>query len=196
MSNEIGDTLKLMALGRPFQLGMLYNGRSDAYNNSNCNNISTEDTFEEKSAMLGINAELKLSVLAGLVKVSGAANYVNDRKETELIERLTLKYSTTTRFDQLTMAHLGKKKTNHPEVFDQQIATHVVTGVLYGAEAFFILDRLISDSEDRTEVHGSVKAALNKITKIRISGSGEVDLTDDDKKDTDKLTYQFYGDFN
>ncbi|CAF1372540.1 unnamed protein product [Didymodactylos carnosus] len=185
MSTETTSVLKLRALGRPFQLGMLYDARNDELipgitlwnptvlekNIKSVDNtretgykISTEDTFEEKSSMLGINAELKLSVLAGLVEVSGSAEYINDRKKTEHVERLTLQYSTKTRFDHLTMTHLGRGNANHPEVFDQKIATHVVTGIFYGAEAYLIFDRTYSSTEDRTKVQGLVKAAVPSLT--------------------------------
>ena len=41
------------------------------------------------------------------------------------------------------METLGKVQHHH--VFDDKTATHVVTGVLYGAEAFFFLDRQVLD---------------------------------------------------
>ena len=217
MSGENASTLKLMALGRPFQLGMLYDVRkvelipgitlwdpkvlkdnihSDENNRKTSYKVSTEDTLEEKSTMLGISAELKLSVLSGLVEVSGSAEYINDRKKSSHIERVTLQYSTTTRFDQLTMAHLGEGNMKHSQIFGKQVATHVVTGITYGADAFFLFEKSVSNQDDRKEIHGTLKAALNKIPKVEISGSFQLDLTAKEKQVTDKLECQFYGDFN
>lgn len=208
--------LQVMALGRPFQLGMLYDVRNDklipgttlwnpkilrenihSENNTRRTSykISIEDSFKEKSAMLGINSELKLSILAGLARVSGSAEYINDHKRTKLTKRVTLQYSTTTRFDQLTMAHLGRGNINHPEIFYQQNATHVVTGILYGAEAFFLFDQTFSNSEHRREIRGSVKAALHKILKAGIADA-RLELTNEEREVTDRLACTFYGDFN
>ncbi|CAF1519844.1 unnamed protein product [Didymodactylos carnosus] len=208
--------MEIMTLGRPFQLGMLYDSRNDQLvpgftlwepeilknnidsrsNPSTTYQILKEDTLQEKTQVLGMDANLKMSVLSGLIEASGSAKYVHDRKTTEHQERLTLKYSTTTRFEQLTMKHLGKGNASYTEVFDQQTATHVVTGISYGAEAFFIFDRILSSNENRTEVHGHVEAMLKKIPKFEISGNGKLDLNDNEKKIAERLTCQFYGDFH
>ncbi|CAM4844634.1 unnamed protein product [Rotaria magnacalcarata] len=210
------STIEMMALGRPFQLGMLYDSRSDQlipgitlwdsqllktnidFRPTPTTNykISKEDTLQEKTHMLGIDANLKISVLAGLIEVSGSAKYIHDRKLTEHQERLTLKYSITTRFEQLTMDHLGKSNAKYTEVFDQKTATHVVTGIMYGAEAFFIFDRTLSSNENRTEVDGHVETMLKKIPKCDILGKCQLDLNDNEKNIAERLTCQFYGDFH
>jgi len=78
-TGNIISPLQLMVLGRPFQLGMLYDIRTDKLissitlwdpkilqeniqsrddNRKMSYKISTEDTLEEKSAMLGIMRKL------------------------------------------------------------------------------------------------------------------------------------------
>lgn len=151
--------IPMVTLGRPFHLGMLYDIRSDtiitgttlwdpqnlANNTSTYNQpytgfeIITEDSVDTKAHALGVEASLKLSLVGGLIKISGSAKYAQDYQKTNKEARLTLKYSTTTHFEQLTMKHLGKGNLNHPDLHDTNIATHVVTGVLYGAEAFLCL---------------------------------------------------------
>ncbi len=39
------------------------------------------------------------------------------------------------------MEHLGARNVKHCNVFQEGSATHVVTALLYGAQAFFIFDR-------------------------------------------------------
>ena len=90
----------IAALGRPFDLGMLYDRRSEKlilgktlwspdhlsqavttitkpYTNSE---VLAEDTIDDKASALNIEASLKLSFLGGLVNVQGAAKYLDDRK--------------------------------------------------------------------------------------------------------------------
>ena len=171
------------ALGRPFNLGMLYDRRSDQlvvgetlwspdhlgqgvstitepYTNSE---VLTEDTIDDKTSALNIEASLKLSFLGGLVNVQGAAKYLDDRKTSSHHSRVVLKYETTTELKQLTMEHLGQGKVQYPEVFDNDIATDVVLGIPYGAKAFLIFDQEVSKDESEKEVHGNMEVLVKSL---------------------------------
>uniref|UniRef100_A0A8C5MHJ3 SNTX thioredoxin-like domain-containing protein n=1 Tax=Leptobrachium leishanense TaxID=445787 RepID=A0A8C5MHJ3_9ANUR len=114
-----------------------------------------------------ISASLKASFFGGLVSVGGSATYINDTKSSSHNARVTLKYSRTTRFDQLTMNHLGAQNMTYPEVFDKGTATHVVTGILYGAQAFLIFDReqeKESVSRFNCTFHGDFALDKNPVT--------------------------------
>ena len=203
------------ALGRPFDLGMLYDRRSDQliigktlwsldhqgqavntitkpYTNSE---VLAEDTIDDKTSALNIEASLKLSFLGGLVNVQGAAKYLDDRKTSSRHSRVVLKYETTTELKQLTMEHLGRGKVQYPEVFDQDIATDVVVGILYGAKAFLIFDQEVSKDESEKEVHGNMEVLVKALPGISIDGRGSVDITEDQKKKTEKMHCKMYGDF-
>ena len=197
------------ALGRPFHLGMLYDRRSDQliigktlwsldhlsqavntitkpYTNSE---VLAEDTIDDKTSALNIEGSIKLSFLWGLVNVHGAAKYLDDRKASSHHSRVVLKYETTTEFKQLTMEHLGPGKVQYPEVFDQDIATDVVVGILYGAKAFLIFDQEVSKDESLKEVHGSMELLVKSLPGI------STDITEDQKKKTEKMHCKMYGDF-
>ena len=203
------------ALGRPFDLGMLYDRRSEKlilgktlwspdhlgqavntitkpYTNSE---VLAEDTIDDKASALKIEASIKLSFLGGLVNVQGAAKYLDDRKTSSHHSRVVLKYETTTELKQLTMEHLGRGKVQYPEVFDQNIATDVVVGILYGAKAFLIFDQEVSKDESLKEVHGNMEVLVKSLPSIHIDGRGSVDITEDQKKKTEKMHCKMYGDF-
>jgi hypothetical protein len=211
------EKIEIAALGQPFQLGMLYDQRRDQmiagvtlwdadklkdnikrtpkpYTNFE---LVTEDTLNAKTHVLGIEAELKLSILSGLVSVSGAAKYVDDQKTSNSHARITGRYTTTTQYDELTMTHLAEQNIkytdvlNHPEIKP----THVVVGILYGADAFFIFDRTVSDNENHKDVSGKLKILVNKIPQLSVDGSGQLNLDEKDKESNDKLSCKFYGDF-
>ena len=203
------------ALGRPFDLGMLYDRRSEKlilgktlwsayhlgqaiktitkpYTNSE---VLAEDTIDHKTSALNIEASIKLSFLGGLVNVQGAAKYLDDRKTSSHHSRVVLKYETTTELKQLTMEHLGRGKVQYPEVFDQDIATDVVVGILYGAKAFLIFEQEVSKDESEKEVHGNMEVLVKSLPGISIDGRGSVDITEDQKKKTEKMHCKMYGDF-
>ena len=203
------------ALGRPFDLGMLYDRRSEKlilgkklwspdhlsqavniiptpYTNSE---VVTEDTIDDKARALDIEANLKLSFLGGLVDVRGAAKYLDDRKTSSRHSRVVLKYETTTELKQLTMEHLGREKVQYPEVFDQDIATDVVVGILYGAKAFLIFDQEVSKDECLDKVHGNMEILVNALPGVSIDGNGSLDITEDQEKKLKAMRCKMYGDF-
>jgi len=91
----------------------------------------------------------------------------------------------------------GLSKFQHTRVFDDKIATHVVTGVLYGAEAFFVFDRQVSESESYRDIHGRVEAMVKALPSIdlEIGGSAEVGIKQGEKEEASKFECTFYGDF-
>ncbi|XP_058872609.1 neoverrucotoxin subunit alpha-like [Acipenser ruthenus] len=216
MANTGDETLEMAALGRPFQLGMLYDCRKDSlipgitlWNPEELQgsinerthpitefSVSTSDSIEDKASALKMDASLKASLLGGLVQVGGAAKYFNDTQKSTRQSRVTLQYYTTTRFENLTMNHLAKGKVSHPSVFEDKTATHVVTAVLYGAQAYFVFDRQVSSEEKKQEIHGEMELAISKIPTIKINGQGSIDLKETEKAEVEKFECTFYGDFH
>ncbi|KAM9164504.1 uncharacterized protein ACDP82_001885 isoform 1-T2 [Pangshura tecta] len=210
------DTIEMPALGRPFQLGMLYDCRSDSLipgitlwdletlrndvdAKPQCKTdyqIIASDTTDDKASALNVTASLKASFLFGLVEVSGSAQYLSNTKTSKHQARVSLQYSTTTQFKQLTMSHIGRQNVSYPDVFDQGTATHVVTAVLYGAQAFFVFDREVSSSENIQEIQGNLQLAIKKIPLVSIEGEGALKMDDREKEQAEKFSCKFYGDFS
>ena len=93
------------------------------------------------------------------------------------------------------MEQLARSNIQHPNVFDEGTATHVVTAVLYGAEAFFTFDREIESGENYRDIHGNMEVVIKAIPGITdIKGSADLDIGDQDKKEKDKFQCKFYGD--
>ncbi|XP_039592095.1 neoverrucotoxin subunit beta-like isoform X2 [Polypterus senegalus] len=155
--------------------------------------VITSDSLDEKTSTLNVTASLKASFLCGLIEVDGSAKYLNDTKSSKRQSRVTLHYSTTTRMEQLSMSHLGNQNVDYPEVFEQKSATHVVTAVLYGAQAFFVFDQSSSKEEERQEIKGKLALTITKF--ISVKAKGDLKMTDEEKKTTDHLNCTFYGDF-
>uniref|UniRef100_A0A3Q2E7Z9 Fibronectin type-III domain-containing protein n=1 Tax=Cyprinodon variegatus TaxID=28743 RepID=A0A3Q2E7Z9_CYPVA len=207
--------LEMATLGRPFSLGMLYDRRQDILipgltlwdcdglekdktENSQPNSefeIVASESIEDKISALNVEASLKASFLGGLVKVEGSAKYLNDQRTSKNQARVTLKYKTTTKFQALSMNHLGRGNVKHPYVFDQKIATHVVAGILYGAQAFFVFEQEKSDTESHQDIQGNLKVMIEKIPCLSIEGKGSLNLEDKDIEKIRKFSCKFHGDF-
>ncbi|XP_057183269.1 cytolytic toxin-alpha-like [Triplophysa rosa] len=139
-------------------------------------------------------SSLKASFMGGLVEVGGSAKYLHDTKSTNQQSRVTMYYSETTRFEQLTMTHLSK--FTNPQVFDQKTATHVVTAVLYGAQAFLVFDRTLSEDENKQKIEGQLNVMVKNIPTFSIQGEGAVKMNDDEKKIAENISCTFHGDFH
>ncbi|XP_059201269.1 uncharacterized protein LOC131980987 [Centropristis striata] len=209
-------TIEVAALGRPFSLGMLYDCRQDVLvpgmtlwdhddlekdtrekpNPSSDFEMVASESIEDKSSALKVEASLKASFLGGLVKVDGSAKYLNDHKTSKNQARVTLKYKTTTKFHELSMNHLGRDKVKHAYVFDQGLATHVVTGILYGAQAFFVFDREVSESENHQDIQGNLKVMIKKIPCLAVEGEGSLKMEDKETENVEKFSCKFHGDFS
>ncbi|XP_043082055.1 uncharacterized protein LOC122329668 isoform X2 [Puntigrus tetrazona] len=199
------NVIEMAALGRPFQLGMLYDCRTEktiagikpwkkeelAKNTCSCHRINTHfkvkasDTITDKSNLLNINGGLNLSVLGGLVEVNGAAKYFKDTKTSFKQQRLVLHYHSTSEFEELAVNQLPTKD------IPDDVATHVVTGILYGADACFVFDRKVSSDEDKRPL----KVALEKLNTISLQGKADLNMNDKEKTEVKDFTCTFYGDF-
>lgn len=70
---------------------------------------------------------------------------------------------------------------------DNDTATHVVTGILYGADACFVFDRDVSSNEDRKTVKGEVKVAFEKLQGIISVGANAGLNVNHSQKNSQKL---------
>ncbi|KAK9972728.1 hypothetical protein ABG768_026015 [Culter alburnus] len=209
------EPIEVAALGRPLYPGMLYDCHKDAFipgvtlwdKKSLSEDLdshpqpmtdlkfSSSDSLSDKFSLLDVSASLKASFLGGLVEVGGSAQYLRDTKSSNQQSRVTMYYSETTRFDQLTMTQLGSDHITYPEVFDQKTATHVVTGVTYGAQAVMVFDRIFSEEENKQKIEEELNIMVKKIPGFSIEGKGAIDMTDRDKKVAESISCTFYGDF-
>ncbi|KAM9840700.1 stonustoxin subunit beta-like [Aulostomus maculatus] len=213
-SRAPSDILTMSALGQPFTIGMLYDARKSLLvpgftlwdettltqhttvspqRNSQFS-ITASDTIESKSSMLDIDASLKASFLGGLIELEGSAKYLNDQKRYKNQSRVTFKYKATTHFKQLSMTSLGTLDTHQTEVIEKGLATHVVTGILYGANAFFVFDSEKLEESDVQKIEGSMQALIKKIPSFDVEGKVDIKLTDEEKALTKKFSCKFYGD--
>ncbi|KAF4075337.1 hypothetical protein AMELA_G00233270 [Ameiurus melas] len=205
--------MEIPALGRPLYPGMLYDCRRDSFipgvtlwdkkalrddldvhqQPQTHLKFAASDTLSDKANLLDISASLKASFLCGLVEVGGSANYLRDNKSSARQCRVTMQYIQTTKFEQLTMKELGH--ITYPQVFDQKTATHVVTAVLYGAQAFMVFDHITDKNENKQAVEGKLHAVVKKIPNTSIEGDGSIKMNDEEKQLAENISVTFYGDF-
>ena len=157
--------------------------------------IVASESINDKTSALDVSASLKASFLAGNVEVEGSAKYLRHNKTSKNEATVTLKYEATTKFEQLSMDHLGRDNLKYLDDFEQGKATHVVTGILYGAKAFFVFNSDVCNDENCQEVEGKLKVMVKKIPSISIDGEGSLKMKVEEKKSVEKFSCNFHGDF-
>ncbi|XP_055359404.1 neoverrucotoxin subunit alpha-like isoform X2 [Betta splendens] len=215
MEKESNMTIMVAAVGRPFSTGMLYDCRNDTlvpglslWKRENLSQfmgerpqlysdfeIITSDSTEDKSSALNVSASLKASFLSGMVEVEGSGKYLKNDVKSKNHARVTLKYEAYTKVQELSMDHLGRDNVDYKDILTKGVATHVVTAVLYGAQAFFVFDRELSKDEDRQNIEGHLKVAIQKIPKVSIEGEGSVCIDDKFSKTVEEFSCKYHGDF-
>lgn len=225
-TSEDGNIITMAAMNRPFRVGMLYDCRIEELLHGlslwdddilrrtmvqrlDCSDfeVHCSDSFDKKAEALDMSGPLKLSFLSGLLSLDGSGKYLADKKTSSQHQQVTLQYKCTTRVESLTMKQLGEGRIQHPEMFCK--ATHVVTSVTYGAQAFFIFDvhrdDMPSDSEksgegrlggrDGENYTGLLENIVKKISGMKFDGKGKGTWTKHEEELIKKCQCRFYGDF-
>uniref|UniRef100_A0A914CPR5 SNTX MACPF/CDC-like domain-containing protein n=1 Tax=Acrobeloides nanus TaxID=290746 RepID=A0A914CPR5_9BILA len=178
------STLVIPSLGRTASLGDVYDARRDEFVHgvsilqksvppeliNTINNPTTEhdmfvtDKLSTKLTKLDLSAELKLSVLNGLVEVKGSASFINENKSTSHAFQYNLIQKITTLDEKINIQHEGITKCLTKNVGDD--GTHVVVGITYGANTVITLTNENEEKEDLLHLEGEFQtqkvASLNK----------------------------------
>uniref|UniRef100_A0A1X7SNN7 SNTX MACPF/CDC-like domain-containing protein n=1 Tax=Amphimedon queenslandica TaxID=400682 RepID=A0A1X7SNN7_AMPQE len=189
-----GETLvETVCLGRPFKLGMLYASFNDSLfpydgkktfwthwnikkytttrENTSINyDVITDDSLSSKLRHLGVKSgHLALNLLSGLVKTTSArsVDYLKDTIVSNRQIRVVLKYQCVTKYKELNMPwfHCFSKACIFSP--DQVVATHVVVGVEYGAEAYFVFDKDLGNSEDYQETRRLMESLISYLPDLK-----------------------------
>ncbi|KAK1776025.1 LOW QUALITY PROTEIN: hypothetical protein QBC45DRAFT_453543 [Copromyces sp. CBS 386.78] len=166
------------ALGYEVGLGTLYDSRTDTFlphslfketpanavdSQAKVNStakLSKATMFRQKLADLGVGTELGASILAGLSPIDGCGLYLTDHHKTSgHVAHSSLHYTITTAEEELNLTASGVKDLIIPDVLDSANATHVVTGITWGAQ-FIVTARTKAD--DPTQL-APLQQSLDKV---------------------------------
>ncbi|XP_016098424.1 uncharacterized protein [Sinocyclocheilus grahami] len=169
------DVTEVAALGRPLDLGMLYDQRNESFiSDSNLwdNHTLTsdriswpqlktllkvleDDSLQERCRAFEMSPMLRVRALCGLMELNGAAAFLNHPVQSQHQDRVTVHYKTTTRLDMISQRLLQEGAP--ASVINAATATHVIIAVFYGAQAFFVFDNERISSEKNSEMENVIK---------------------------------------
>ena len=134
--------------------------------------LITKDDLDSKMTHIGASAGVKLSLMSDMymVEVAGSAEFFMDRKKSNRQMSTTLEFQSTSKFEELFVSKEMMEKAKLNGVM-QNAATHIVTGILYGANAYFVFDCDVDKKENKIGVKGEVEATVKNLPQIGIGGS-------------------------
>ncbi|EGC40240.1 hypothetical protein DICPUDRAFT_25386 [Dictyostelium purpureum] len=206
------NTLKKKSLGRTAFLGDQYDVRSDSFLTTNIfkdqipeEKIQTADvsdlsyeyfvssSSQEKFSSLGVDANLKLSILSGLIEITGSASYLKEDNSEKKVVRGSLIYKIETVLDSININPL--KSLIDIDSLNNSEATHIVTRIKYGANVIVTFEKTYSDEANKTEVSGSLSAVMKKIGgSFSMDGDVSLNLKENERKLLDEFKIKFVGD--
>ena len=100
--------------------------------------IKISNTQEQRCNALDVEAEVKLDISSGIVKVEGSAKYVNSSNSNSQVCSVTYTSKKVTMTKALNMGQLAKENVTYRSILEEEMyATHVVSSITYGKNAHF-----------------------------------------------------------
>ena len=100
--------------------------------------VETSNTQDERCKALDVEADIKLDISGGAVKVEGSAKYLNSSNSNSQVCSVTYTSKKVTKTKSLNMTQMGKDKVTHQSILDdEKHATHYVSSITYGKNAHF-----------------------------------------------------------
>ncbi|CAF5076755.1 unnamed protein product, partial [Rotaria sp. Silwood1] len=152
-------------------------------------NISQKDTFNK----LNVEASMKLSLMAGLIKVEGSAKYLNQTKTNSRTVRVTFMFNVRTKQQRLQVSRAELYKYFSPDALENPNATHCVVGITWGAQIAATFEENVATSEAAEELQGQLAASLKQVA-INITGQAKIDNIDRTNSKFHSLKISFSGD--
>ncbi|XP_038059710.1 uncharacterized protein LOC119730753 [Patiria miniata] len=156
--------------------------------------IVMSDNIQEKFNTLNVEAELQVSLLAGLIKLSGSGSYLGEERKSARAQSMSLIYKLRTVNEEI-MLRQNKDKIDleilsplNGQTID---ATHVVVAIDWGAVCTVTCEYENTEDNNVTEVKGALTAEIKKIEGlVDVKGSAKASYDDKNKENHKKFTFK------
>jgi GTPase SAR1 family protein len=196
------------AFGQSAELGSLYDARTDSFlplsllnsgvpiativSNDKSESemkLSFGDSYEEKLFNLNVNPELAASFLSGIVAVDGSAKYLLDNRDSQRILHASIHYSVTTKTERLDVMRKELRPLLTLNQIEGSSATHVVVGIIWGAQTIVTVNRRIGNNEKRAEIESDFQAKLERFESI-VRRGGTIEFDNADQQGDEGLIFE------
>ena len=208
------DTLKRPALGQSAALGTLYDVRTDKFlpssilrglspagavitsdNHKSHINVSSDDSYKEKFADMGMSSDLTASFLAGFVNVRSSGRYLAETHNTHTSVQRHLHYTIETVHESLNFASGGiREYVDFSGIASGHASTHVVSEISWGAQSIVSAERQLSEDEEEHSAVAQLESIFRKFEDVTVPDSIDNERRPTEPDALDSLSYLVYSD--
>ncbi|CAF3819552.1 unnamed protein product [Rotaria magnacalcarata] len=194
--NSMGEYSKaLLFLERTlviFEKSLAPNHPHIALTDLKCDESNVWSTTFEK---LNIESELKLNILSGQVGIEEKGKYLKTANKSEEIDRIVLSCMYQVKQQLVDIAFKSVNKCICPMAFADKSTTHVITGILWGANVFATFDLHKTTENKQLNVLEKLIASIRKcMVLLKTDRDVEAEFQDQDSLVHNQLSIHFSGD--
>ncbi|KAF9926349.1 hypothetical protein FBU30_004046, partial [Linnemannia zychae] len=130
------------------------------------------ENYKEKFKAFDIHGSLKLNILANIVTLNGQAKYLTTEKQSSKSVKVSMSYVIQTKLEKINIRSDMIREYINLRALDDPEATHVVTGIQWGANMVCSFEHSLEEGENESEIMGILDASRNSLeTSLHADGS-------------------------
>ncbi|KAF9998962.1 hypothetical protein BGZ65_005607, partial [Modicella reniformis] len=131
--------------------------------------LTTSESYKEKFDILDVSGNLKVNILAGLVSVNAKGKYLTTEKTTSKLVKIAMSYALQTKLDRINIRSNMMRDYINTNALNSSMATHVVTGIQWGANVVCSFEHTLQEGESKEEVSDSLRGSVATV-KVDVDG--------------------------
>ncbi|KAG0271071.1 hypothetical protein BGZ95_001184 [Linnemannia exigua] len=179
-------------LGQAMALGALYNARTGHCTNASIlcdtlpstliesrdenainSKVISEDSYKEKFKAFEIDGNLKLNILANNVPLNAQFKYLATEKKSSKSVKVSMSYAVQTKLERINIRADKMREYISLKTLKDTDATHVVTGIQWGANMLCTFEHSLEEGETAKEIVGILGTACNTL-KVGATITGDL----------------------
>jgi len=168
--------------------------------------FNTESSLSKRLDFLDVNvdAKFKYARVGMSMEIEGSFRYLSDKPTSTKSVKYAAKFSTRSIRESLDVFNSKMANTAHHRIFggldgkceECKIATHVVSSITYGADAFVSFESFYKNSAEKEEIIVGLKGFLEikSADTIRAEVEGNLNITDIEEEVKSRTVVKVYGD--
>eukprot|EP00116_Pleurobrachia_bachei_P003867 sb/3464129/ len=153
-----------------------------------------EQDIDDRVYHLGVKANMALSLLSGMIAVSGTAEYLRNEQVKSEAAAVVMKYTSTRVSETMPLTTPITHKGICEMAAEEGGPTHVVSSLTRGLRAFLKFKKSLSLVDSKEDIGGRLAISINSIPGFAFSGSAWVNINGTEVKNLVGVTVTYYGD--
>ena len=154
---------------------------------------STRFNNEQILKKLDLNAQLKINLMANLVRLEGSGKLLKIQKKSSRVAMAALFMTIKTKYEVISITNTNFQKLINFDLLDKMNATHVVIGIQWGGKIILCVEDSNHYSETPLEIEGSLGVKL-KAWATKVSGEASINFTEQEVKEITRFEFELFGD--